>query len=66
MLVGFENFSIRVYKFWVDFLKFKIYYLCKYNQINKILRDTTLECFIVGEMKGNWLFQYDEYLMTKR
>jgi hypothetical protein len=63
MVVGFENFSIRVlkvvsyknrvWKFWVEFKFLFIYYLCKYNQINNKLRNITLECTINGEMKGN-------------
>jgi hypothetical protein len=35
-------------------------FFCKDNQIDKHLRDKTLQCIISEELKGNHILQYDD------
>ncbi len=55
-LVFLFNLSFQL---WIS-ISILFSYLCRYNQIDKHLKNKALQCIITRELKGNHLLQYDE------
>jgi hypothetical protein len=65
-LFPYMSFYFLIYLF--SFLAFLIFWFfhCRYNQVDKHLKDEALQCIISIELKGNYLPHYDMKLLRRK
>jgi len=67
-LFPYMSFYFLIYLFsFLAFLIFSFWYFpCRYNQVDKHLKNKALKCIISRKLKGNYLLHYDMKLLRRK